>query len=87
MASTLIYLYQPVVRDLPPDVDPGSLAWFGRWSSGHLSHADARLVRYGQENGLHVESQEMWYFEYQRLLAEAYWYTSPPATAFAVPPS
>jgi hypothetical protein len=74
MASTLLYMIQPSVKNLPPEVPPGSLAWFGRWSSGHLCHVDQAMVDWAAEQGIFAKSTEMGYDEYQRLLAESHWY-------------
>ena len=74
MATTLLYIYQPEIIDLPPDQDPAALAWFARWSSGHLCHVDQKLAGYGGANGIPVETVRMAWAEYQRLYAEAHWY-------------
>lgn len=72
--STLLYITVPKVQDLPVTVDPYSLAYFGRWSSGHLSHLSQHDMAYGAAVGVKAEEVKMSYAEYQRLYAESHWY-------------
>lgn len=76
MAAPLLYLTQPNVTDLPAGTPAGSLAWFARWSSGHLSHADQALVNWAASQNVFATSTKMAWSEYQRLLAESHWYES-----------
>jgi hypothetical protein len=75
MATTLLYITQPKITNPPPEAPPqGALAWFARWSSGHLCHADQDLVDYAASLNVYAKEQSMDWPTYQRLLAESHWY-------------
>jgi hypothetical protein len=76
MATTLLYITKPHLSDPAPGQNPDDpgLAWFGRWSSGHLCHMGQHDVKHAGANGVNAEQVTMSRGEYERLLQEAHWY-------------